>query len=65
MMSIIFVQCIPTPLSWYVHQLPEWFQKLSVVGTLFIEIAVPLVFFVPLRSLWLFNFACQVHVQVG
>lgn len=19
-------QCIPTPLAWFVHQLPEWFQ---------------------------------------
>jgi hypothetical protein len=58
-------QCIPTPLAWYAHQLPEWFQKLCVVGTYFIEIAVPLLFFLPLRSLKVFSFACQVLLQVA
>ena len=33
LLVIIFLQCIPTPLAWYAHQLPEWFQILSVVGT--------------------------------
>jgi hypothetical protein len=62
---VFFVQCIPTPLAWYAHQLPEWFQKLCVVGTYFIEIAVPLLFFLPLRSLKVFSFACQVLLQVA
>ena len=55
-------QCIPTPLAWYAHQLPEWFQKLSVVGTYFIEIGVPFLFFAPVRSLRMFAFWCQVSM---
>ena len=53
-------QCIPTPLAWYAHHLPHWFQRLSVVGTYFIEIGVPFLFFVPIRSLRLFAFWNQV-----
>lgn len=58
-------QCIPTPIAWYAHQLPEWFQKLSVVGTYYIEIVAPLMFFAPLRSLRLFSCACQIIFQVS
>ena len=57
-------QCIPTPLAWYAHQLPEWFQKISVVGTYFIEMGVPFLFFAPVRSLRMFAFWCQVSVLV-
>ncbi|XP_065835923.1 lipase maturation factor 2-like [Oscarella lobularis] len=57
-------QCIPTPLAWYAHQLPGWFQKLSVVGTYFIEIAVPFLFFVPVRPLRLIAFYLQVFFQL-
>ncbi len=53
-------QCIPTPLSWYAHQLPEWLLKLQVAGTYYVEILVPFLFFVPVRSLRLFSFWCQV-----
>ena len=53
-------QCIPTPLAWYAHHLPYWFQRLSVVGTYFIEIGVPFLFFIPIRSLRLFAFWNQV-----
>ena len=53
-------QCIPTPLAWYAHQLPDWFQRLSVVGTYYIEILVPFFFFCPLRSLRIFAFLNQV-----
>ena len=58
-------QCIPTPLAWYAHQLPEWLQKLSVVGTYFIEIVVPLMFFLPLRSVRIFSFLSQVLLQLA
>ena len=58
-------QCIPTPIAWYAHQLPEWFQKLSVVGTYYIEIVAPLMFFAPLRSLRLFSCACQVRSSIS
>ncbi|NXF14056.1 LMF2 factor, partial [Smithornis capensis] len=57
-------QCIPTPGAWFAHQLPVWFQKLSVVGTYVIEVAVPVLFFAPLRRLRLFAFYCQVLLQV-
>lgn len=57
-------QCIPTPLAWYAHHLPEWFLKLGVAGTFVIEIAVPFLFFIPIRSLRLFSFYCQLLLQV-
>lgn len=57
-------QCIPTPLAWFAHQLPMWFQKLSVVGTYVIEIAVPFLFFSPIRRHRLTAFYMQVLLQV-
>ncbi|XP_047128894.1 lipase maturation factor 2 isoform X1 [Hydra vulgaris] len=57
-------QCIPTALAWYAHQLPEFFQKLSVVVTFVIEIPIPFLFFSPLRSLRLFAFYSQIIFQV-
>ncbi|XP_077196643.1 lipase maturation factor 2 isoform X2 [Paroedura picta] len=57
-------QCIPTPAAWFAHQLPVWFQKFSVVTTYVIEIAVPALFFAPVRRLRLFAFYCQVLLQV-
>ncbi|KAJ8003120.1 hypothetical protein DPEC_G00166070 [Dallia pectoralis] len=57
-------QCIPTPLAWFTHQLPVWLHKLSVVGTFVIEIAVPFLFFSPLRRLRLGAFYMQVILQV-
>ncbi|XP_028671631.1 lipase maturation factor 2a [Erpetoichthys calabaricus] len=57
-------QCIPTPVAWFAHQLPDWFQKLSVAGTYVIEIAVPFLFFIPLRRLQLFSFYLQVLLQL-
>jgi len=57
-------QCIPAPLAWYAHQLPEWFQKLSVVATYVIEIALPFLFFLPIRSLRIWGFFSQILLQV-
>lgn len=57
-------QCIPTPLAWFAHQLPVWWQKLSVVGTFVIEIATPFLFFSPLRRLRLGAFYLQVLLQL-
>ncbi|TFK00876.1 Lipase maturation factor 2 [Platysternon megacephalum] len=57
-------QCIPTPAAWFAHQLPVWLQKFSVVVTYVIEIAVPLLFFSPIRRLRLFAFYCQVLLQL-
>ncbi|KAG8012615.1 Lipase maturation factor 2 [Nibea albiflora] len=57
-------QCIPTWLAWFAHQLPVWWQKLSVMATFVIEIAGPLLFFSPLRRLRLGAFYMQVLLQV-
>uniref|UniRef100_V5GJR1 Lipase maturation factor n=1 Tax=Ixodes ricinus TaxID=34613 RepID=V5GJR1_IXORI len=57
-------QCIPTPLAWYFHHLPEWFLRLGVVFTYVVEIAVPFLFFMPVRSLRIFSFYCQVLLQL-
>uniref|UniRef100_A0A8C9TD55 Lipase maturation factor n=1 Tax=Scleropages formosus TaxID=113540 RepID=A0A8C9TD55_SCLFO len=57
-------QCIPTPLAWYAHQLPVWFQKLSVVATFIIEIPAPFLLFSPIRSLRLGAFYLQVLLQI-
>ncbi|KAM3870580.1 lipase maturation factor 2a [Diretmus argenteus] len=57
-------QCIPTPLAWFAQQLPVWWQKLSVVGTYVIEIALPFLFFSPLRRLRLGAFYMQMLMQV-
>ena len=53
-------QCIPTPLAWYWHHLPEWFLKLSVVATYVIEIPAPFLFFAPVRSMRIVAFWSQV-----
>jgi hypothetical protein len=44
-----FTQPLPTPLAWYLNQLPLWFQKLSTAFTLAAEILVPLLFLAPRR----------------
>jgi uncharacterized membrane protein YphA (DoxX/SURF4 family) len=40
-------QPLPTPLGWYAHHLPVWFQKLSVAGTYVSELVGPLLMFGP------------------
>ena len=57
-------QCIPLPLAWYFHHSPEWFRRLSVVGTYIIEIVAPFFFFAPVRNLRLLSFWLQVLFQV-
>jgi len=42
-------QCIPNAIAWYAHQLPLWFQKLSVVIMFVIEIGMPFLVFLPRR----------------
>ena len=42
-------QPLPTPLAWYMHQLPLWFQKASVGCVFLVELAVPFLFFAPRR----------------
>ena len=40
-------QPLPTPLAWYMYQLPLAVQRLSTASTLFIELAIPFLFFAP------------------
>ena len=42
-------QPLPTWTAWYMHQLPDWFQKTSVAATLCIELSVPFLIFAPRR----------------
>ena len=42
-------QPLPTWIGWYAHQLPEWFQKVSVTGMFAAELVVPFLIFGPRR----------------
>lgn len=42
-------QPIPTPLAWYVHQMPAWFLQASCFLVLTIELCVPFLVFGPRR----------------
>jgi predicted DCC family thiol-disulfide oxidoreductase YuxK len=44
-----FTQPIPTPIAWYMQQLPFWFQKYSTMGVFCIELVMPLFIFLPRR----------------
>ncbi|XP_069177985.1 lipase maturation factor 2 isoform X1 [Procambarus clarkii] len=57
-------QCIPTPLAWYLYQLPVWWHKLCVVATFIIEIPVPFLFFSPVRSHRIFSCYAQIFLQI-
>jgi predicted DCC family thiol-disulfide oxidoreductase YuxK len=58
-----WTQPLPTPLAWYMHQLPAWFQRFSTGATLFIELPVPFLIFMPRR--WRFAGAgCILFLQV-
>lgn len=48
-------QPIPTWLSWYMHQLPEWFHVFSAGVMFVIELGVPFLIFFPRRPrIWVF-----------
>ena len=42
-------QPLPTPVAWYMHQLPRWFQRGSTAAVLGIELAFPWLIFTPRR----------------
>lgn len=42
-------QPLPTVIGWYFHQLPEWFQRISVATTLTVELVVPFLVLAPRR----------------
>ena len=46
-------QPLATPLAWYMYQLPLGFQRFSTATVLFIELAIPCLFFMPrMWRLW-------------
>lgn len=56
-------QPLPTWAAWCMHQLPEWFQKTSVLLMFGIELVVPFLIFLP-RRLRLFAFWPLVALQL-
>ena len=44
-----FTQPLPTPLAWYMEQLPLWCQKASTALVFAVELGVPFLFFAPRR----------------
>ena len=57
-----FTQPIPTPVAWYMQQLPAWFQKYSTGGVFIIELGIPLLIFLP-RRMRLIAAACLIFLQ--
>ena len=44
-----WTQPLPTPLAWFMAQLPPCFMQLSTAFTFFVELVVPFLFFMPRR----------------
>lgn len=44
-----WTQPLPTPLAWFMAQLPLWTKQLSTLVMFFIELVVPFMFFMPRR----------------
>lgn len=57
-------QCIPTPLARFFFLLPDWWHRLCVAATFVIEIAIPFMFFSPVRLHRLFSCYSQILLQV-
>ena len=58
-----YTQPLPTPVAWYMHQLPGWFQEASVVVMFAIELGAPFLIFTP-RRMRFFAGSCIVFLQV-
>jgi lipase maturation factor 1 len=57
-----WTQPLPTPIAWYMAQLPLWFQRFSTAAVLFIELPVPFLIFAPRR--WrFFSAGCILFLQ--
>ncbi len=56
-------QPLPTPIAWYMQQLPGWFQRFSVGVVFAIEIFIPFLIFAPRRARR-FAAYCLVLLQV-
>ncbi|MGA2185969.1 MAG: lipase maturation factor family protein [Bryobacteraceae bacterium] len=55
-------QPLPTPLAWYLDQLPLWFQRASTTMVLVVELAVPFLILLPRRAR-MFGAACFIALQ--
>ena len=56
-------QPLPTPIAWYMNQLPHGFQRFSTGVVFFIELVAPFLIFAPRR--WrFFGAACMIFLQV-
>jgi Lipase maturation factor len=49
------VQPLPNPVAWYFNLLPDWLLRVGTGGTLFVELVVPFMMFLPRR--WRFTAA--------
>lgn len=43
-------QPLPTPIAWYMYQLPAWFQRASTAFVFLVELLVPFLIFAPLKA---------------
>jgi predicted DCC family thiol-disulfide oxidoreductase YuxK len=57
-----WTQPLPTPLAWYVNQLPFWFHRFSTAMVFVIELGVPFLFFAPRPWRFLGAF-CALYLQ--
>jgi lipase maturation factor 1 len=57
-----WTQPLPTPVAWYMQQMPLWFHRFSTAAVLFLELPVPFLIFMPRR--WRFVAAgCILFLQ--
>ncbi|CAH1187705.1 unnamed protein product [Phyllotreta striolata] len=56
---------LPSPLSWYVYgYIPEWGMKFAMVFTNVVEIALPFLYFLPIRSVRITGFFLHLYLQL-
>jgi predicted DCC family thiol-disulfide oxidoreductase YuxK len=58
-----WTQPLPNRISWYMAQLPAWFQKMSTAWVLGVELAIPFLIFAP-RRIRIFGAWCLLLLQV-
>jgi len=57
-----WTQPLPTPIAWYMQQLPPGFQRFSTAAVLFLELPIPFLIFMPRR--WrFFSAGCILFLQ--
>jgi hypothetical protein len=48
--DFVETQYLPTPISWYIHQFPDWFLQLSTAGVLACQLLLSLFIVSPIRN---------------